>query len=131
MLLVSRPFRSRIDVSLRGGQNLEDIFNIFSSATIQFGPLTHFAPYSPSGIKTESSGSKKHSLFCWDVALSYGCAVHLSHLHVALDLSEVQAQVLTADGHQSAALSRAAKWRDLQDGHTLKSSMQRKDDGSS
>lgn len=59
-----------------------------------------------------------HSLFCRDVALSYGCAVHLSHLHVALDLSEVQAQVLTTDGHQGAALSRTAEWRDLQGSYT-------------
>lgn len=62
--------------------------------------------------------SKVDSLLGRDVALSYGGAVHLSHLHVALDLPEVQAQVLTTDGHQCAALPRAPKWSDLQGSHT-------------
>lgn len=74
-----------------------------------------------------------HSLLCRDVALTYGCAVHLGHLHVTLDLSEVQAQVLATDGDQSAALSRTPKRRDLQESHTnpFKTLMQMKEDGSS
>lgn len=77
--------------------------------------------------------SKMDSLLCRDVALSYGCAVHFSHLHVALDLSEVQAQVLTTDGHECAALSRTAKWGDLQESHTncIYSLMQMMDEDSS
>lgn len=39
-----------------------------------------------------------------DVALSYGGAIHLGHLHVVLDLSEIQAQVLATNSHERAAL---------------------------
>lgn len=48
-------------------------------------------------------------LFSWDVALSYRGAVHFGHLHVVLDLSELQTQVLTANGHQCAAFSGATE----------------------
>lgn len=44
-------------------------------------------------------------LFSGDVALTYGCAFHFSHLHITLNLSELQSQVLTTDGHKCATLS--------------------------
>ena len=52
-------------------------------------------------------------LLSGDVALSYGRAVHLGHLHVVLDLAELQAQVLATDGHQCAAFSGTTERCDL------------------
>lgn len=50
------------------------------------------------------SQSNNNLLFSRDVALSYGCAIHLSHLHVTLDLAEIQSEVLATDSHERAAL---------------------------
>lgn len=52
-------------------------------------------------------------LFSRDVALAYGCTIHLGHLHVTLDLSEIQAEVLTTDSHKRASLSRSTQGSDL------------------
>lgn len=52
------------------------------------------------------SKSNSDSLFSRDVALTYGCAIHLSHFHVTLDLAKIQAEVVTADGHKCAPLPR-------------------------
>lgn len=58
-------------------------------------------------------GVKWDLLFSGDVALAYGGAVHFSHLHVALNLSELQSQVLAADGHERAALPGTPQRSDL------------------
>lgn len=56
----------------------------------------------------------KHDLlFCRDVALTYGGAIHFGHLHVILNLSEFQSQVLTTDSHKCAALPGTPERGDL------------------
>lgn len=52
-------------------------------------------------------------LFSRDVALTYGCTIHLGHLHVTLDLSEIQAEVLTTDSHERAPLPGSTQRSDL------------------
>ena len=60
------------------------------------------------------------SLFSGDVPFKDRGAVHLGHLHVALDLPELQAQVLPPDGDQRAPLpgpsQRADLWAEVTDG---------------
>ncbi len=58
-------------------------------------------------------GLKFDSLFSRNVAVSYRGAIHFGHLHVTLDLSELQSQVLTTDGHQRAALPGTPQRGDL------------------
>lgn len=52
-------------------------------------------------------------LFCRDVALTYRGAVHFGHLHVTLNLLELQAQVLTPDSHERTALPGTPERGDL------------------
>lgn len=52
-------------------------------------------------------------LFSRDVTLTYRGAVHFSHLHVILNLSELQSQVLTTDSHERAALPGTPEGGDL------------------
>lgn len=52
-------------------------------------------------------------LFGGDVALTYGGAIHFGHLHITLDLPELQSQVLATDGHQCAALPGTPEGGDL------------------
>lgn len=59
------------------------------------------------------SPSDSNSLFSGDVTLTYGCTVHLGHLHVVLDLSEIQAEVLATDGHERASLPWSTQGSDL------------------
>lgn len=56
---------------------------------------------------------KPHLLFGGDVSLAYGDAFHFSDPHVALNLSEVQPQVLAADRDQRAALPGTPQRGDL------------------
>lgn len=64
-------------------------------------------------IMCDLSLSNSNLLFSRDVTLTYGCTIHLGHLHVTLDLSEIQAEVLTADSHKRAPLSRSTQGSDL------------------
>lgn len=57
--------------------------------------------------------SNNNLLFSSDVALTYGCTIHLGHLHVTLDLSEIQAKVLTTDSHERAPLPGSTQRSDL------------------
>lgn len=52
-------------------------------------------------------------LFSRDVALAYWGAVHFSYLHITLDLSEIQAQVLTTNSNKRATLPGTPKRCDL------------------
>lgn len=45
-------------------------------------------------------------LFRRNVSFGYRCALHIRHLHMVLNLIELQPQVLTPDGHQRPALAR-------------------------
>lgn len=57
--------------------------------------------------------SNNNLLFSRDVTLTYGCTIHLGHPHVTLDLSEIQAEVLTTDSHERAPLPRSTQGSDL------------------
>lgn len=52
-------------------------------------------------------------LFGRDVALAYRGAIHFGHLHVTLNLFELQSQVLTTDSHERAALPGTPERGDL------------------
>lgn len=52
-------------------------------------------------------------LFGRNVAVTYGGAIHFGHLHIALDLSELQSQVLTTDSHECAAFPGTPERGDL------------------
>lgn len=56
---------------------------------------------------------KCHLLFSRDVALAFGGAIHFGHFDITLDLSEIQSQVLSTDGHQRTTLPGSPKRCDL------------------
>lgn len=57
--------------------------------------------------------SNNNLLLSRDVALTYGRTVHFGHLHVTLDLSEIQAEVFTTNSHKRAPLPRSPQGSDL------------------
>lgn len=64
-------------------------------------------------VTYDFSPSNSNLLFSGDVTLTYGCTIHLGHLHVALDLSEIQAEVLATDRHKRASLPWSTQGSDL------------------
>lgn len=74
-------------------------------------PVQPFSPF-PFGCLHIPGGS--HLLFCRDVAIHQGRALHTSHLDMGSNVPEFQAQVLPSDGDLGAPFPRTRHWDDLQ-----------------
>lgn len=59
----------------------------------------------------------RDSLFSRDVSFWNGCALHVGHLNIALDLVEIQAKVFSADCHQRTPFPRPSQRGDLHRNH--------------
>lgn len=65
-------------------------------------------------ISVRSTGNPiRHLLFCWDISLGYRCTLNICNLHVVLNLTEFQSQVLATDSHQRSSLTGSSKRGDL------------------
>lgn len=54
-------------------------------------------------------------LLCWDVPFHQRFALHASHFDMRRDISELQPQILPADGHFGSSFARTRHWIDLEE----------------